>query len=100
MLRPGSDSFTAGKRTEFLTWRPLVQVREDLQLAFDHAAPIAQAVRTTGQQTLERAVPAGFLEEWFTLGKLQAACEQVLGEPIESSGFPGEGLLIAIRLRK
>lgn len=87
MIRQERAAFTAGKRIESLNWRPVEQAMEDGELAFDHADLIAQAVRTTRQQTFNMVMPAGLLEEQFTLGELQATCEQILGEPIDKSSF-------------
>jgi ADP-ribose pyrophosphatase YjhB (NUDIX family) len=87
MLRQESTAFKAGKRVESLTWKPVAQAINDSLLAFDHASLVAQAVRTTRQQTLDMVMPAGLLEAQFTLGELQATCEQVLGTLIDKSSF-------------
>jgi 8-oxo-dGTP diphosphatase len=70
-----------------LTWRPVDIASQDSQLAFDHGHLIDKAVRTTRQQTLDMELPLGLLEDQFTLGELQAHCEQVLGHAIDKSSF-------------
>jgi ADP-ribose pyrophosphatase YjhB (NUDIX family) len=78
---------TAGKRIEELAWRPAVKAMADRRLAFDHAALIARAVESTREEVRALDLPVGFVPETFTLGELQALCEQLLGERLDKSSF-------------
>lgn len=78
---------SAGKRVQALAWRDAEQAQADRELAFDHAALVARAVRETRAQVERLELPAGFLPESFTLGELQAICEQVLGRRLDKSSF-------------
>lgn len=77
----------AGKRIEALTWRPVEDVMVDAKLAFDHAQLVAQAVTATRSEVERMELPFGFLPEQFTLGELQATCEQILGRRLDKSSF-------------
>jgi ADP-ribose pyrophosphatase YjhB (NUDIX family) len=77
----------AGKRIEALTWRPADQAMIDTKLAFDHAQLIAQAVTATRSEIERMELPFGFLPEQFTLGELQATCEQILDRRLDKSSF-------------
>lgn len=78
---------SAGKRVEALAWRPVEEAAADKQLAFDHASLIAQAVAATREEVRALELPAGFIPPAFTLGELQALCEQLLGERLDKSSF-------------
>ena len=84
-----ADQFkpAAGKRIEALCWRPVAEAIEDKQLAFDHADLVAMAVRRTRAEVDALELPVGFLPEVFTLGELQACCEQLLGRRLDKSSF-------------
>lgn len=77
----------AGKRIEALAWRPADEGANDAGLAFDHGALIAMALAATRREIDELDLPFGFLPERFTLGELQAACEQILGRRLDKSSF-------------
>ena len=76
-----------GKRVEALAWRRVDEASSDKSLAFDHAALIGQAVDATRAQVDALELPFGFLPDEFTLGELQAACEQLLGRRLDKSSF-------------
>jgi ADP-ribose pyrophosphatase YjhB (NUDIX family) len=78
---------SAGKRVEALTWRPVDEAVSDKGLAFDHAALIGQAVEATRAEVDALELPFGFLPAEFTLGELQATCEQLLGRRLDKSSF-------------
>jgi 8-oxo-dGTP diphosphatase len=78
---------SAGKRVEALTWRPADKVLQDRGLAFDHADVIQHAVSETRREVRELDLPRGFVPGSFTLGELQALCEQLLGERLDKSSF-------------
>ena len=84
-----SESFDpkAGKRIEALAWRPVGEAMIDTKLAFDHALLIAQAVTATRSEIDRMELPFEFLPEEFTLGELQASCEQILGGRLDKSSF-------------
>jgi 8-oxo-dGTP diphosphatase len=77
----------AGKRIEALAWRPVEDVMVDSKLAFDHAQLVAQAVTATRAEIDHLELPFEFLPEQFTLGELQATCEQILGRRLDKSSF-------------
>ena len=77
----------AGKRIEALAWRPADEGANDAGLGFDHGALIAMALAATRREIDELDLPFGFLPERFTLGELQAACEQILGRRLDKSSF-------------
>lgn len=87
-LLPG-DAFDpkAGKRIEALAWRPVDEAMVDAKLAFDHAQLIAQAVTATRLEVERMELPHEFLPAQFTLGELQATCEQILGKRLDKSSF-------------
>lgn len=78
---------SAGKRIEALAWRPVEDAIGDKQLAFDHATLIGQAVRATREEVEALELPFEFLPQEFTLGELQATCEQLLGRRLDKSSF-------------
>lgn len=78
---------SAGKRIEALAWRPVEGAIGDKGLAFDHAVLIGQAVWATRAEVEALQLPFGFLPEEFTLGELQATCEQLLGHRLDKSSF-------------
>lgn len=77
----------AGKRIAALAWRPVAHAMADKSLAFDHAALVSRAVESTRAEVERLDLPAGFLSEQFTLGELQACCEQLLGRRLDKSSF-------------
>ena len=77
----------AGKRVEELTWRPVDDAVDDRAISFDHASLIGWAVSAIRAEVRALALPFILLPEEFTLGELQAACEQVLGKRIDKSSF-------------
>lgn len=87
-LVPAVDiSPSAGKRIEALAWRPVEDVMVDRSLAFDHSALVARAVASTRAEVDRLELPFGFLPAQFTLGELQATCEQLLGRRLDKSSF-------------
>lgn len=78
---------TAGKRIEALAWRRAEDAMADRALAFDHAALVARAVERTRLEVDALVLPAGCLPDRFTLGELQATCEQLLGRRLDKSSF-------------
>jgi ADP-ribose pyrophosphatase YjhB (NUDIX family) len=87
-LVPAEDfAPSAGKRVEALAWRPVGDAIDDKSLAFDHAALIAQAVAVTRAEVERLELPFGILPQEFTLGELQATCEQLLGHRLDKSSF-------------
>ena len=77
----------AGKRIEALAWRPAEAAKEDQTLAFDHATSIGKAVAAARDDVDAFDMPFGLLSDAFTLGELQAACEQVLARRLDKSSF-------------
>ncbi|MFN6994630.1 MAG: NUDIX hydrolase [Aquincola tertiaricarbonis] len=88
-LLPQADGLapTPGKRIESLAWRPVDDAMDDRTLAFDHAALLTRAVDATRDEVARLDLPPGFMPPAFTLGDLQARCEQVLGRPLDKSSF-------------
>lgn len=80
-------ALSAGKRVEALVWRPVKDVATDRNLAFDHAALVARAAELTRAEVEALELPFGFLPKEFTLGELQATCEQLLGRRLDKSSF-------------
>ena len=78
---------TPGKRVEALAWRVADDAINDKALAFDHAALIEQAIGATRAEVDALVLPGGFLPDKFTLGELQATCEQLLGRRLDKSSF-------------
>ena len=78
---------SAGKRIEALAWRPVEDASGDEALAFDHAELMAKAVDATRAEVERLELPFGFLPMEFTLGELQATCEQLLGRRLDKSSF-------------
>jgi len=78
---------SAGKRIEALAWRPVEDASSDNGLAFDHAELVAKAVDATRAEVGRLELPFGFLPMEFTLGELQATCEQLLGRRLDKSSF-------------
>ena len=77
----------AGKRLEALRWVPVDEAMQDASLAFDHAGLIRSAAEATRHEIDQLELPFGFMPEKFTLGELQAICEQLLGRPLDKSSF-------------
>ena len=76
-----------GKRVKELTWRPADDAALDRKLAFDHSSLIARAIESTRAEVERLDLPVGFVPEKFTLGELQAMCEQLLGRKLDKSSF-------------
>ena len=76
-----------GKRIESLRWRPVEEAMTDKTLAFDHASLVARAATATREEIEALDLPFGFLPQEFTLGELQASCEQLLGRRLDKSSF-------------
>ena len=77
----------AGKRIEAVAWRPVEEASGDKSLAFDHAQLVAKALDATRAEVESLELPFGFLPAEFTLGELQASCEQLLGRRLDKSSF-------------
>ena len=82
-----SVNATAGKRLEAVRWTPVDEAMADQALAFDHAMLIREATGATRHEIDQLELPFGFMPEKFTLGELQAICEQLLGRPLDKSSF-------------
>ncbi len=78
---------STGKRVEALKWRPVDDVAADQSLAFDHDRLVARAAAITRDEVEVLQLPFGFLPQEFTLGELQATCEQLLGRRLDKSSF-------------
>ena len=59
----------------------------DRDLAFDHAPLVSRAVACTRAEVERLELPRGFMPEQFTLGELQAWCEQLMGGRLDKSSF-------------
>jgi len=86
-LVPPDLETAPGKRVQALAWRSVDEVFDAHDLAFDHAALIAQAVAAVRQEVRDLRYPAGWLHEAFTLSELQALSEAVLGERLDKVTF-------------
>ena len=78
---------SAGKRIDAVAWRPVEDASGDKALAFDHAELVAKAVAATRAEVDSLDLPFGFRPAEFTLGELQATCEQLLGRRLDKSSF-------------
>ena len=78
---------TPGKRVQALHWRPVDEVAGAKDIAFDHAALIANAVEALRREIRELRFPQGWMPEEFTLSELQALSECVLGERLDKVTF-------------
>ena len=87
LVPTGSVNPAAGKRIVDLAWRPVAETVADRKLAFDHASLIDQAVQATRAEVERLDLPFDFLPDHFTLGELQATCEQMLGRSLDKSSF-------------
>ncbi len=76
-----------GNRVAELRWRSVAEVVDDRDLAFDHAFLVAPAVEGPRAEVERLDLPFGFLPEAFTLGELQATCEQLLGRRLDKSSL-------------
>ena len=76
-----------GKRVQALEWRAVADVITAKDLAFDHAALVAQASEAVRREVREMRFPAGWMPEQFTLSELQAMSEAVLGSPLDKVTF-------------
>lgn len=87
LIVPAAFQAAPGKRIEALAWRPADEATNDTALAFDHGTLIADAVATSRQEVERLDIPFGCLDARFTLGELQAFCEQLLGRTLDKSSF-------------
>jgi ADP-ribose pyrophosphatase YjhB (NUDIX family) len=87
LVPAGKVNPLAGKRIEALAWRRVDDAIADRSLAFDHAALVSRAVECTRAEIERLELPVGFVPEQFTLGELQACCEQLLGRRLDKSSF-------------
>lgn len=76
-----------GKRMAELKWSDAEASAADARLAFDHGQLIARALLALRADVKALRFPAGLVEQPFTLGELQGACEAVLGERLDKSSF-------------
>lgn len=86
LMQPDIEA-APGKRVQALEWRTVAQVVAVKDLAFDHAALVAQAVEAVGREVRELRFPHGWVPEVFTLGELQAMSEAVMGVPLDKVTF-------------
>lgn len=86
LVQPDIET-TPGKRVQALAWRPVVDMVEASDLAFDHAALVAQAFESVGREVRELRFPPGWMPDEFTLGELQAMSEVVLGSALDKVTF-------------
>jgi len=78
---------TPGKRIEALRWFAVDELPGKSEFAFDHAVLILDAVHETRKAIEVLQLPTEFLPPEFTLGELQATCEQLLGRRLDKSSF-------------
>jgi 8-oxo-dGTP diphosphatase len=78
---------TPGKRLGALKWVAAKAATQDRSIAFDHGQLISAAVEELRHNVDSLNFPHGLMPESFTLGELQAACEAVLGHPLDKSSF-------------
>jgi ADP-ribose pyrophosphatase YjhB (NUDIX family) len=78
---------TAGKRMQALAWRPVDELGTGAALAFDHSELVGRAVEATREEVERLELPFDALPSTFTLGELQALCEQLLGRKLDKSSF-------------
>lgn len=76
-----------GKRVDALRWMPVDALPDERQLAFDHGMLITEAVATIRAEVNRLQLPVGLLDDEFTLGELQSACESLLGRSLDKSSF-------------
>ena len=74
-------------RSPGLRWQSVENAVLDKTLAFDHASLVARAATATREEIEALDLPFGFLPKEFTLGELQASCEQLLGRRLDKSSF-------------
>jgi ADP-ribose pyrophosphatase YjhB (NUDIX family) len=86
LVQPDIET-TPGKRVQALEWRPVADVIQANDLAFDHARLVAQAVEAMRREISELRFPSGWMPEEFTLSELQAMSEVVLGEKLDKVTF-------------
>jgi ADP-ribose pyrophosphatase YjhB (NUDIX family) len=86
LVQPDIET-TPGKRVQALEWRAVDEVISVRDLAFDHAALVAQAVEAVGREVREFRFPEGWVPAEFTLGDLQAMCEAVLRSSLDKVTF-------------
>jgi hypothetical protein len=86
LVQPDIET-TPGKRVRALEWRAVDKVVAARDMAFDHAALVAQAVEAVGREVREFRFPYGWMPAEFTLGDLQAMCEAVLGSALDKVTF-------------
>lgn len=87
LVDPQALAAVPGKRVEALAWRPVDDLGSGRDMAFDHAALAAQAAAATREEVERLQLPAGYLPASFTLGELQAVCEELLGRSLDKSSF-------------
>jgi ADP-ribose pyrophosphatase YjhB (NUDIX family) len=76
-----------GKRVQALKWRNVEDVFKATDLAFDHAALVAQAVTATRIEVRAFRFAPGWLPPEFTLSELQTISQTVLGEKLDKVTF-------------
>lgn len=86
-LVPPHLETTPGKRVQELAWRAVDDVVTEQDLAFDHAALVAQAAAALREEFRGLRYPAGWMKEEFTLSELQCLSEAVLGERLDKVTF-------------
>lgn len=87
LTQPIDIQVKPGKRVSELRWFPVDEAAANPKLAFDHAALIAKSVQVTRDEVEDLKLPFEFLPEAFTLGELQACCEQILGRRLHKASF-------------
>lgn len=78
---------TPGKRVEALVWRPVADIAQADDMAFDHAGLIDQAVQAVRREISELRFAPGWVPEPFTIRELQALSEVVLAAPLDKVTF-------------
>ena len=76
-----------GKRVREVAWFDVDHELPSRPLAFDHGPLIARAVARLRADVARLELPLGALAPTFTLGELQAWCEQLLGRNLDKSSF-------------
>ena len=77
----------AGKRLDALRWSPVEEAIAEQNLAFDHCNLIQLAVTDARAEIDQLELPFEYLPDQFTLGELQATCENILGHRLDKSSF-------------
>jgi 8-oxo-dGTP diphosphatase len=78
---------TPGKRVQALEWRPVDEIFQARNLAFDHSELVEQAVIAIRREVASMQFPTGWVPEPFTFGELLSLSEAVLGTQLDKVTF-------------